>query len=209
MGYGTFTVIAGPFSTAAEAQSIAGRGLRLRSARDRRMGLGLVQLPKFEKLPTTAIASVEVAHEETAKSFAGSAAAGIAGALLLGPVGALAGALSGGNRSLVTFVLTLADGRRALCTAKSPTFRLLQAAAFEAANPTDAEPPTPLKITLARWAIMFAVVGGLAAGGIWWLLAPQREMERARYDATLSQMRSNFPKLSEAELRARVDAHLR
>lgn len=46
---------------------------------------------------------ISVLDEESAKSFLGSAGLGLVGGILLGPVGLIAGALSGGNRKSVVF----------------------------------------------------------------------------------------------------------
>ena len=46
---------------------------------------------------------ISVLDEESAKSFLGSAGLGLAGGILLGPVGLIAGALSGGNKKSVVF----------------------------------------------------------------------------------------------------------
>mgnify|MGYP001608718031 CR=1 FL=1 len=78
---------------------------------------------------------VEVASEESVKKIAGTVGWGIAGALLLGPVGLLAGALAGGRKKEVTFVAKFRDGRRLLATTDSKTYTELLAEVFSAGAP--------------------------------------------------------------------------
>jgi hypothetical protein len=54
----------------------------------------------------------------------------VAGAVLLGPLGLLAGVLVGGRKKEITFVAKLKDGRKFLGTPDSKTFTQLQAAVF-------------------------------------------------------------------------------
>ena len=120
MAFGTFNVLAGDFAVVNGATQFAGGYLYMKVA------------GKFcrEKSPASEILSIEVASQDSAKSFGGAAVAGLAGGLLLGPVGLLAGVMAGGNRSVVTFTLTLRDGRRGLCSADGGTYQQLQAATF-------------------------------------------------------------------------------
>ncbi|AJO78230.1 MULTISPECIES: hypothetical protein [Pseudomonas] len=48
---------------------------------------------------------------------------GIAGAMLLGPVGAIAGYLMAGKETEVTFIATFKDGRKLLAATDSETYR--------------------------------------------------------------------------------------
>ena len=84
-------------------------------------------------MPITSIQSLQVASEESSKGFGGAAVAGLAGGLLLGPAGLVAGAMAGGNKKSVTFELRLQDGRGLLGECDPQTYKLLQAAAFKAA----------------------------------------------------------------------------
>lgn len=68
------------------------------------------------------IESCEVATEESARSFLVTAGAGLAGGLLLGPLGLLAGALSFGKRTRVTFIVKLNDGRGFIATANAKSY---------------------------------------------------------------------------------------
>lgn len=76
------------------------------------------------------IECVEVASEQSVKRMGGALALGAIGGLALGPVGLLAGALAGGNRKDVTFILELKDGRRLLGTVDGKAFVKLQAMTF-------------------------------------------------------------------------------
>lgn len=58
------------------------------------------------------ISDLQVLTEERKKKLMGMAGWGFVGALALGPVGALAGMILGGNRKQILVACTLADGRR-------------------------------------------------------------------------------------------------
>jgi len=143
----TFTVLAGDFRKG--SATLAGRTLRL---------------PPSESVHAAEIASLEAVGQASGKSFGGSAAAGLAGGLLLGPVGLVAGALAGGNKNAVTFQLTLRDGRRVLGSAKPAAFQALQAAEFECRG---MEPPPkiePRPLTGRGIALRVGLVALLLAG---------------------------------------------
>lgn len=111
-------------------------------ARPGQLVSGLLVLPTEqhswlgEKIPLGELETVEVASEENVKKIAGTVGWGAAGALLLGPVGLLAGALLGGKRKEVTFVAKFKDGRKLLATTDSKAFIQLQAAVFDRAAST-------------------------------------------------------------------------
>ena len=204
MAFGTFTVLAGNFSQEADSHFISDNELKLRKEIDRRCWFGLV-LPSYEKLPSFDIASVEVASEESAKSFAGSAVAGIAGGLLLGGVGALAGLLSGGNRNSVIFVLTLRDGRRALCKAKSKIFQIFQTAVFREANPpaaTIAIDKRPRNWVMQT--VTLAIVVGLLFGVASWARSFFPDGNDVALEREYIQLRGQYPTLTEPELRQKL-----
>lgn len=92
-----------------------------------------------EKIKAAEIDSLEMADEETAKSFVGAAGMAALGTLLLGPVGLLAGALAGGSKKKVTFVCRFRDGRKFLGTADSKLWTKMQAAIFD----RPCAPPAP------------------------------------------------------------------
>jgi len=99
------------------------------------LGSLIMRTPKHwilgETIPLTELAEVDVASEESVKRFGGTVGWGIAGSVLFGPVGLLAGVLVGGRGKEVTFIAKLKDGRKMLATTDSKTFTKLQAAVFE------------------------------------------------------------------------------
>ena len=84
-----------------------------------------------EKIPASALRTVEVASEETVTKLGGAAGWGLVGGALLGPAGLLAGLLHGGRKNEVTFVAEFQDGRRLLATTSAKAFREIRAAVFE------------------------------------------------------------------------------
>jgi len=131
---GTFTVLAGDFpkfGPTVPYPSVEGSTLLLPRPSRKLLKVLEVASPR-EEVPASEVASLAVVGQATGKSFGGAAVAGLAGGLLLGPVGLVAGALAGGNKDAVTFELTLRDGRRLLGSAKSVAFQELQAALFAA-----------------------------------------------------------------------------
>lgn len=87
-------------------------------------------LPKFEAIPVSEIDEMDVADEESVKKIWGTVAGGAVGAVLLGPLGLLAGVLAGGNRKEVTFVCRFKDGRKMMAKTKNKVFQSIQAARF-------------------------------------------------------------------------------
>lgn len=87
-------------------------------------------VPKWEKIPPDQFEALEVATEESVKRLGGTIGWGAAGAVILGPVGLLAGLLAGGRGKKITFVLRLKDGRKMLASTDSKTFTKMQAACF-------------------------------------------------------------------------------
>jgi hypothetical protein len=88
------------------------------------------------------LAELEVASEESTKKMMGAIGWGLLGDLALGPLGLLAGVLSGGKQTNVKFIGSFKDSRRMLATTDSKTFTTMQAALF---NKTLApiSPPEP------------------------------------------------------------------
>lgn len=83
-----------------------------------------------EPITLDKLQSVEMANEESVKKVGGTVGWGVAGAVVLGPVGLLAGLLLGGKGKEVTFVAKFKDGRKMLATTDSKTYTKLQAAVF-------------------------------------------------------------------------------
>lgn len=78
----------------------------------------------------TDVESVEQLTEEKVKQVAATAAWGVAGAVILGPLGAIGGMLVGGNKTEVAFVCNLKDGRKFMATTDSKTWQKIMAARF-------------------------------------------------------------------------------
>ncbi|MDI2144688.1 MULTISPECIES: hypothetical protein [unclassified Pseudomonas] len=74
-------------------------------------------------LPLSSIKTLEVANEESINNFKDVIGYGVAGAMLLGPIGAIAGFMLAGHETEVTFLATLKDQRRMLIAADSHTFQ--------------------------------------------------------------------------------------
>ncbi len=77
------------------------------------------------------IEELELATEDNVKRLGGTVGWGAAGAVILGPVGLLAGLLLGGRGKNVTFVCKLKDGKKFLGTAPAKTYKALMAATFK------------------------------------------------------------------------------
>jgi hypothetical protein len=110
-------VLAGDFSTKSTAR-ISGKS---------------IMFPRgwfFEWVPMKQLASVQIATEENVKRLGGTVGWGVAGAVLLGPLGLLAGLLLGGRNKNVTFVAQFKDGRKFLGTTKNRIYTKLLAAVF-------------------------------------------------------------------------------
>ena len=84
-----------------------------------------------EAIHSSQLEVVELASEESVKKIGGTIGWGAAGAVILGPVGLLAGLLLGGKKKEVTFVAKFKDGRKFLGTTDSKTYTKLMAAAFK------------------------------------------------------------------------------
>ena len=67
--------------------------------------------------------SVEIVTEESKKKFMGTAGWGLAGAIALGPLGLIAGALAGGNKKEVCFACHLKDGRKFMAVTDPKTYQ--------------------------------------------------------------------------------------
>lgn len=78
----------------------------------------------------TDVEHVEALDEEKVKKFAGTAGWGLAGAVLLGPLGAIGGVLLGGNKKEVVFACYFKDGRKFMATTDSKTFTKISAILF-------------------------------------------------------------------------------
>lgn len=72
----------------------------------------------------------ELLDEESVKRLAGTAGWGIAGAVLLGPLGAIGGILLGGNKKEVAFAAYLKDGRKFMGVTDGGTWKKIMAIVF-------------------------------------------------------------------------------
>lgn len=81
-------------------------------------------------VPLSDLEQVDIASEESVKRVGGTVGWGVAGAVILGPVGLLAGLLGGGRGTDVTFVARFRDGKKMLASTDSKTYRKLAAAVF-------------------------------------------------------------------------------
>lgn len=108
---GTFRVVAGDFKPGKEHQFLNGTFTMKREDRWRR-----------ESIKIEAVDLIETADEENVKRLGGTIGWGVAGAALLGPVGALAGLIAGGRGKDVTFVCKLKDGRKFIGVASTKLY---------------------------------------------------------------------------------------
>lgn len=69
------------------------------------------------------IQSVKIASQAHNRNIEGTIGLGLAGALVLGPVGAAAGMMLAGAEKEVTFLATLKDGRKLLAATDDRTYR--------------------------------------------------------------------------------------
>lgn len=76
------------------------------------------------------IEAIELASEDAVKRIGGTVGWGIAGSVLLGPAGLLAGLLLGGKSKKITFVCKFKDSRKLLATTDKKTWLKIQKAMF-------------------------------------------------------------------------------
>jgi hypothetical protein len=81
-------------------------------------------------VPLADVEEAQVATEDSVKRLGGAVGWGLAGGLVLGPVGLLAGLLAGGRGKDVTFICKLKDGRKFMAVAPSKVYAQISAAAF-------------------------------------------------------------------------------
>lgn len=115
MGLGIINVLAGDFKKGPDSQFVHGTFHMKKEGSFFREKIALSQLDK-----------VEAATEEAVVSIGGAAGWGLAGSVLLGPAGLLAGLILGGRGKETTFICVFKDGRKFLGTASSKVFAELQ-----------------------------------------------------------------------------------
>lgn len=72
-----------------------------------------------ERISVEDVESAEILTQENYSSAAGKVGWGAAGAVALGPIGLLAGAIIGGNRNAITVIVRFKDGRSVMIQGKS------------------------------------------------------------------------------------------
>lgn len=86
----------------------------------------------YDTIALAEISAAEIVTSENHASLAGKLGWGTAGALVLGPVGLLAGLLAGGNRQSVILAVKFKDGRGVLLEGKSREMQPLLGAGYRA-----------------------------------------------------------------------------
>lgn len=79
---------------------------------------------------------LKVENVDSNKNIKSAIGLGLAGAILLGPVGAVAGYLLAGRETEVTFVATLKGGKKLLAATDSDTYRDISARLHKKARPS-------------------------------------------------------------------------
>ena len=79
------------------------------------------------KIATTEIRDVTVISETSYRDLSSAVGLGLAGALALGPIGAVAGVMLADDEVELTFSIQLRDGRSLLCAADKLTYQSLEA----------------------------------------------------------------------------------
>lgn len=113
--FGVIDVLAGDFKKGKRNQ-FAGKYLIMNTGRILR-----------EKIPVKQIEHIEKASDSSLKNISEAIGMGIAGDLLLGPAGAIAGSVIGATRNQVAFIAKFKDGRKFLGTTDSTTYTKLLA----------------------------------------------------------------------------------
>ncbi|WP_223547359.1 hypothetical protein [Pseudomonas sp. A-B-19] len=78
------------------------------------------------KISTQEIRDLTLVSESSYRDVSGSVSLGLAGAMVLGPIGAVAGLMLAGEKDEVTFSLALRDGRSMLCATDGCTYRNIE-----------------------------------------------------------------------------------
>lgn len=118
MSFGRFQIHAGDFKPSKEHQFVNNIFVM---KNDRLFG---------EKIHASEIERLEQATEESVKRLGGSVGWGAVGALVLGPIGLLAGLLAGGRGTDIGFVCVFKDGRRFMGIAPLKVYRQIVASQF-------------------------------------------------------------------------------
>jgi hypothetical protein len=152
----TFKVIAGDFGQGGTGQVLVGNMYR-----ESAQGFNMPVAGRGFEIQT-----LEVATEETIKRMGGAIGWGLAGGLVLGPVGALAGVLAGGRGKSITFICQFRDGRKFLGSCNPNTFTAIQAACFPAPDVPQQKTETHVVVARALAAIGFLLIAILVIGAL-------------------------------------------
>jgi hypothetical protein len=182
-----FKVIAGDFGSSRVGQVLVGPFFR-KSGQGFNMPVNGHSF-KSEHIGTGLVQNLEIATEENLKKMGGAIGWGIAGAVALGPVGALAGVLAGGRSKDVTFVCLFKDGRKFLGSCNAKTFTDIQAACFVTPQETLAQPEKSVQSGKA-----LAIVGALfvAVLILAFLMPSKHDHATTPLNATISQPAVEF-----------------
>lgn len=115
---GQFKIIAGDFRTDMKHQFV-GNVLMLHEVG----GWGF----SAKKYPVQRIAAIEEVNSDTDRKVGGTLGWGVAGALVAGPLGAVAAGYFGGKKNDVTFICQLDDGKQFVGVMKKSLFSSLAA----------------------------------------------------------------------------------
>jgi hypothetical protein len=116
--FGQFKIIAGDFRTNAKHQFVNDTLLLFEVG-----GWGF----KAKKYPSAHIVGVEEVSSDNTRGAGGTVGWGIAGALVAGPLGAVAAGYLGGKKDEVTFICRLSDGKQFVGVMKKSIFVKLSA----------------------------------------------------------------------------------
>ncbi|MCY1397532.1 hypothetical protein D9M71_125400 [compost metagenome] len=81
-----------------------------------------------EKITLNRIKEMTIANQESSRSLGSTLGWGMAGALVAGPIGMIAGMWLGGKEEEVTFVAKLKDGRKLMAITDAKTYTKLSRA---------------------------------------------------------------------------------
>lgn len=85
----------------------------------------------FDKIPFSDISAAEIVTDENRMSVGRKLGWGIGGALLLGPVGAVIGAVAGGNMKEQAVAIVFKDGRKVMLKGKRKELEPIIAAGYQ------------------------------------------------------------------------------
>jgi len=125
--FSVITVLAGDFKNGKGSQFVGDSFYMEKKPKD---FFGWLFVGFREKINVSSVIEIDLASTENVSSLFGSLAGGAVGGMILGPVGLLAGLLTGGQKQRVTFVCKFKDGRKFLGSTDSKTWTAIMAARF-------------------------------------------------------------------------------